>query len=557
MSYKWTKEQIASLSKNPHVMGFSKDGSKLFLDRDFLNQVYEVLTVQKNVQAVKTFFQTNGFPCDIMPPEYFHRLTWRLRYKDKKKACTSDTKDISADSNATIKHHPLSQFAGHPFIVKNSGYYHCLSDEFYNEAIRLHQLGFSIEKILGVYGIDASVITDRVLKGILKKLQVWKKTKVSSTLTAEQRCQYARNRVKLLEEGVAGWFAGMKAKIPSMTRQELRDFCRSIEELTTSNAQGYSKKALIEMCGLSGTRYYRVLSDESYIMTEELQNTRDDEDVAKIRQVLEKHSFPLGIRQIYMQLPRVTGVSFSLNKIRRLMRKNNITCQVRRPRNALKAKREWLKEHVRPNLLHRRFRLHRPGEVILSDVTYLTYAHGTRRAYGSSAIDSVTGRLLTFCVSEKNDLALGLDTLARLSEIPGMEQAMFHSDQGILYLSDDFQDRLKEMGMTQSMSKRGNCWDNSPQESFFGHFKDEVSFEDCKSFAELKKLIDNYSEYYNNERCQWTRNRMTPVEYDRYLRAMTDEEFSSYLEKEEGKYRQMQESSSVRAKLRAGTLGPE
>jgi hypothetical protein len=166
-----------------------------------------------------------------MPPEYFHRLTWRLRYKDKKKACTSDTKDISADSNATIKPHPLSQFAGHPFIVKNSGYYHCLSDEFYNEAIRLHQLGFSIEKILGVYGIDASVITDRVLKVILNKLQGWKKTKVSSTLTAEQRCQYARNRAKLLEEGVASWFAGVKAKIPSMTRQELRDFCSSIEEL--------------------------------------------------------------------------------------------------------------------------------------------------------------------------------------------------------------------------------------------------------------------------------------------------------------------------------------
>ncbi len=121
--------------------------------------------------------------------------------------------------------------------------------------------------------------------------------------------------MKLLEEGVASWFAGMKEKIPSMTRQELRDFCSSIEELTTNNAQGYSKKALIEMCGLSSTRYYRVLSDESYTMAEELRNNRDDEDVAKIRQVLEKYSFPFGIRQIYMQLPRVTGVSFSLNKI--------------------------------------------------------------------------------------------------------------------------------------------------------------------------------------------------------------------------------------------------
>ena len=557
MSYTWTKELIASLSKNPHVENLSEKG--LRLDKSFLKQLYETWSVRKTLQTIKSFFQTNGFPCDIIPQEYFYSVNRHLKRTDANKNFQNESEDKSSDRvrNSNSNYLSLSQYAKHPFVVKNTGRYYRLSDEFYSDAFRLHQLGFSIGKILGVYGIDASVIPVPTLKRICHKLTEWKKTKISNTLTAEQRCQYARNRAKLLEEGVTSWFAGMKAKIPSMTRQELRDFCRSIEELTTNNAQGYSKKALIEMCGLSSTRYYRVLSDESYIMTEELHNTRDDEDVAKIRQVLEKHSFPLGIRQIYMQLPRVTGVSFSLNKIRRLMRKNNITCQVRRPRNALKAKREWLKEHVRPNLLHRRFRLHRPGEVILSDVTYLTYAHGTRRAYGSSAIDSVTGRLLTFCVSEKNDLALGLDTLAKLSEIPGMEQAMFHSDQGILYLCDDFQNRLKEMGMTQSMSKRGNCWDNSPQESFFGHFKDEVSFEDCKSFAELKRLIGSYSEYYNNERCQWTRNRMTPVEYDRYLRAMTDEEFSSYLENEEGKYRQMQEASSARAKLRTRTLGPE
>ncbi|WP_019002893.1 hypothetical protein [Succinimonas amylolytica] len=59
--------------------------------------------------------------------------------------------------------------------------------------------------------------------------------------------------------------------------------------LTTNNAQGYSKKALIEKCGLSSTRYYRVISDESYTMTEELRNTRDNEEAAKIRQVLEKY----------------------------------------------------------------------------------------------------------------------------------------------------------------------------------------------------------------------------------------------------------------------------
>ena len=549
MSYTWTREQIASLSQKTYVESITEKGG-LYFEKEFMDQMYKVWSEKRKLYVLKDFLLTNDFGQENICQEFLYALRARLIRKYEKK-------DRDASDTPEIRHDAMYQFATHPLVSKKPSGHYSLDDEFYNDALRLQQLGFSIEKILGVYEIDASIIKGRVLKSMEYKLKGWKKTKVSSKLTAEQRCQYARNRAKLLEEEITGRFEEMKAKIPSMTRQELRDFCRSIEELTTNNAQGYSKKALIEMCGLSSTRYYRVLSDESYTMTEELRNIRDNEESAKIRQVLEKYSFPLGIRQIYMQLPRVTGVSFSLNKIRRLLKQNNITCQVRRPRNALRAKREWLKEHVKPNLLHRRFRLHRPGEVILSDVTYLTYAHGTRRAYGSSAIDSVTGRLLTFCVSEKNDLALGMDTLAKLSEVPGMEQAMFHSDQGILYLSDDFQNKLKEMGMTQSMSKRGNCWDNSPQESFFGHFKDEVSFEDCTSFAELKKLIDSYSEYYNNERCQWTRNRMTPVEYDRYLSAMTDEEFSRYLEEEEGRYRQMQEASAAKAKLRAKTLGPE
>ena len=329
-----------------------------------------------------------------------------------------------------------------------------------------------------------------------------------------------------------------------------------IEALPADTRFGYGKKRMIELCGLSSTRYYRILSDDSYIIAQELRDARDDRDVAKIRQALERWPFPMGMRQIFMQLPRVAGVSFSLCKIRRLTKKYGIVCNVRRPKNAIRARKEWMKAHVKPNLLQRKFRLHRPGEVVLSDVTYLNYAHGARRAYGSSAIDPVTGRLLTFCVSENNDLALGLDTLTKLSDIPDLELKMFHSDQGILYLSDDFQEKVREMGMEQSMSKRGNCWDNSPQESFFGHFKDEVNFGECDTFEELKDLIERYSEYYNNDRCQWTRNRMPPIEYESYLKSMTDEEFSRYLEKEEEVYKRMQETSATRARLRAKTLGP-
>lgn len=132
---------------------------------------------------------------------------------------------------------------------------------------------------------------------------------------------------------------------------------------------------------------------------------------------------------------------------------------------------------------------------------------------------------------------------------------MFHSDQGILYLSDEFQEKVAEMGMRQSMSKRGNCWDNAPQESFFGHFKDECRYEECRTFGELKKAIEEYAYYYNYERHQWTRGKMTPVCYEEYLNSLTEEEFAEYMRTERDKYDKMKENAEKQAVLRAKTLG--
>ena len=76
---------------------------------------------------------------------------------------------------------------------------------------------------------------------------------------------------------------------------------------------------------------------------------------------------------------------------------------------------------------------------------------------------------------------------------------------------------LKENSIIQSMSRKGNCIDNASMESFFGHLKDEVDYKNCKAFDELVEKIDEYMYYYNNERYQWSRNKMTPVQYRSYL----------------------------------------
>ena len=89
---------------------------------------------------------------------------------------------------------------------------------------------------------------------------------------------------------------------------------------------------------------------------------------------------------------------------------------------------------------------------------------------------------------------------------------MIHSDQVTHYTNPLYMNKLKELGVMQSMSRKGNCLDNAPIESFFGHLKGDVDFKSCKTFEEVKILVENYVYYYNNERYQWNLYKMTPAE---------------------------------------------
>ena len=96
-------------------------------------------------------------------------------------------------------------------------------------------------------------------------------------------------------------------------------------------------------------------------------------------------------------------------------------------------------------------------------------------------------------------------------------EAFIRSDQGVHYTNPKFQELLKKNKLDQSMSRRGNCWDNAPQESFFAHLKDEIDYKSCECFEELEFMIDEYMYYYNNERGQWNLKKQTPVKYRNLL----------------------------------------
>lgn len=277
----------------------------------------------------------------------------------------------------------------------------------------------------------------------------------------------------------------------------------------------------------------------------------DEIDFQYIKTVMDYKGFKKGSRTIYMMLPGMCGVHFGRAKILRLMKKYGFVCTVRKERPELKTNKENLKNNRKPNLLKRRFRLARPNEILLTDVSYLKYSTN-KTEYFSCIKDAVTGRIVNHVTSSANDLNLATDTIDCLNST---ENALFHSDQGTLYFNDEFQNKLKKLGYEQSMSRRGNCWDNSSQESYFGHMKDECDFSKCSTPEDVKKKVDEYVYYYNYERPQWTRNKMTPVDYENYLNSMSDGEYSECMEIEQEKYDKMMEKAGIKALKRAVELG--
>lgn len=158
--------------------------------------------------------------------------------------------------------------------------------------------------------------------------------------------------------------------------------------------------------------------------------------------------------------------------------------------------------------------------MILTDITYLYYGPRRNKAYLSVMKDSFTNEILSYVLSDTIEIDFVLKTITQLLDNHGSalktSKTIIHSDQCSHYTSYSFQKLLKENELRQSMSWRGNCWDNAPQESFFGHMKDEIDISKCMTFEDLKEKIDDYMDYYNNDRYQWDLAKLSPTEYDEY-----------------------------------------
>ena len=284
-----------------------------------------------------------------------------------------------------------------------------------------------------------------------------------------------------------------------------------IYEMTQKENNLLTVSMLCEIAQVSRSGYYNWVNSEDMRIKKE---NKDKKDFEIILQAYQYRGYNIYMRLIHMNPPIVMNVK----KIRRLMKKYNLFCPIRKANPYRRMAKALKTNNVADNILNREFKEHGQRMVLLTDITYIPY-HNTK-CYLSVILDAFTKEILSYVLSESLEVDFVLETVNQLIEKHGISlstKTLVHSDQGCHYTSYSFIQILKDKKLRQSMSRRGNCWDNAPQESFFGHMKDEINLSKCRIFNDVKTIINDWIDYYNNERYQWNLAKLSPVEYYKYI----------------------------------------
>jgi len=290
----------------------------------------------------------------------------------------------------------------------------------------------------------------------------------------------------------------------------------AVRETLTDKNNVLTVKDLCELAGVSRSGYYNWIRSEKARV---LREAKDQEAFEKILEAYQFRGYAKGVRGIHMRLLHM-GVLMNVKKIRRLMRKHRLVCPIRKPNPYRRLQRSIQMGSTAENLVNREFEDHGPRVVLLTDITYIPLNGAF--CYLSTILDACTKQVLVYVLSESLEVDFVLETVNLLVKNHGIslsKETIIHSDQGTHYTSLKFIQLVKNNDLRQSMSRRGNCWDNASQESFFGHMKDELADEipGWISFEAIKTSIDCWMDYYNNDRHQWDLAKLSPNEYYNYI----------------------------------------
>ncbi|UPT72369.1 MAG: IS3 family transposase [Flavobacterium sp. JAD_PAG50586_2] len=228
-----------------------------------------------------------------------------------------------------------------------------------------------------------------------------------------------------------------------------------------------------------------------------------------IKSVYHKHKGRYGYRRITDELNN-KGIIINHKTVLRLMKSLGLKSIIRiKKYNSYKGE----QGKIAPNILERNFKATAPNQKWATDITEFNVSG--KKLYLSPIIDLFNQEIISYELTERpvfNQVAIMLKKAFK--KIPNNTNLTLHSDQGWQYQMKQYQYLLKKKGITQSMSRKGNCLDNAIIENFFGILKSELFYiQKFASVEELKHEIKQYINYYNNDRIKSNLNKMSPIQY--------------------------------------------
>ena len=262
------------------------------------------------------------------------------------------------------------------------------------------------------------------------------------------------------------------------------------------------KYSISEMCrifGVSRSGYY------DYVKRMDLPE-KELPLAEKIRECQAECKSTYGYRRVQIWLER-RGIHRNPKTVLRVMNKYGLLSVVRRRRYVKYG--EAL--HRYPNLLNRNFSAQRPNQKWVTDISYIRTGQGF--LYLSVIRDLYDNSIVAYKTGTQQTIQLVLSTVRAAKKKEKVTAELhLHSDQGFQYTSQAYFKLTQEYGITPSMSRRGNPYDNALAENFFSILKTECIYRiKISSFAEAKRLIDDYIHFYNHQRIQ-TKTKLTPLE---------------------------------------------
>ena len=169
---------------------------------------------------------------------------------------------------------------------------------------------------------------------------------------------------------------------------------------------------------------------------------------------------------------------------------------------------------IKKNILNRNFQADKPGKKFVTDITYIPTQR--KMLYLCTMIDLFNNEPVAWNISDSQDKYLSIDTLKMLSKKFDLKNSIIHSDQGVHYTSKAYVELMEQLQAVQSMSRKGNCWDNAKAESFFSHFKCEtihIMKRKIEDIHDLNRITNEYMDYYINDRPQKSLGGIPPSVY--------------------------------------------